>query len=100
MPEAYLKDNDDMEYQCNQIQIIAYYTDKKSNKVGVVLYRKKEVEGGIKFFTSKKVYQRALGRGIGETLLHDQIWTNFLTIHKMSMLEAASKVPFYTDDIS
>src|SRR3990172_2805442 len=50
------------------------------------------------FHTSKKVYGRALGRGVGESLLHPQIWTNFLEIHKMNMLEAGSKVPLYTDD--
>lgn len=98
MPDAYLADSDDMEYYCNQLQIIGFYINKENKKVGVTLYRKKEDEGNLKFFTSKEVYQRALGRGIGETLLHPQIWTNFLTIHKMNMLEAASKVPLYTDD--
>lgn len=100
MPEHYLKDNDEMDYHCNQIQVIAFYTDKKGKKHGVTLYRKKETEGNIKFHTSKKVYGRALGRGVGESLLHPQIWTNFLTIHKTQMLEAAAKVPLYTDDSS
>lgn len=100
MPEGYLKDNDDLEYFCNQLQIVAFYTSKDSQKTGVTLYRKKENEGNLKFFTSKKIYQRALGRGVGESLLHPQIWTNFLTIHKIGMLEAGSKVPLYTDDPS
>lgn len=100
MPEHYLEDNNEMEYQCNQLQIVAFYTKKDQTKEGVTLYRKKEDEGNLKFFSSKKVYQRALGRGVGETLLHPQIWTNFLTIHKMGMLEAGSKVPLYTDDSS
>lgn len=100
MPEHYLEDNDDMEYQCNQLQIVAFYTKKDNTKEGVTLYRKKEDEGNLKFFTSKEVEDRALGRGVGETLLHPQIWTNFLTIHKMNMLEASSKVPLYTDDES
>jgi hypothetical protein len=30
--------------------------------------------------------------------LHPQIWTNFLTIHKTKLLEAAAKVPLFTDD--
>ncbi len=64
----------------------------------VTLYRKKEAEGNLLFHTSKKVYGRALGRGVGEALLHPQIWTNFLTIHKTNFLEAASKNPLYTDD--
>ena len=98
LPEHYLKDNDNMEYYCNQIQIVAFYTDKDGQKEGVTLYRMKEDEGMIKFHTSKKVSGRGLGRGVGESLLHPQIWTNFLTIHKMNLIEAASKVPLYTDD--
>lgn len=98
LPEAYLEDNDNMEDYYNQLQINAFYTDKDSKKQGVTLYRKKEDEGNIKFFTSKKVYQRALGRGVGESLLHPQVWTNFLSIHKTQMLESAAKTPLYTDD--
>lgn len=98
MPDHYLNDNNDMEYHCNQIQVTAFYTDKDNNKQGVTIYRKKEDEGSIKFFTSKKVYLRGLGRGVGEALLGPQIWTNFLTIHKTNLLEAASKVPLQTDD--
>lgn len=98
LPEHYLKDNNNMEDYYNQVQIVAFYVNKKGDKEGVTLYRKKEVEGSIKFHTSKKIYGRALGRGTGEQLLHPQIWTNFLTIHKTSLLEAASKVPLYTDD--
>src|SRR3990172_5472142 len=98
MPEAYLKDNHNMEDWYNQVQIVAFYTDKDSKRNGVTLYRKKEAEGRIKFHTSKKVYGRALGRGVGESLLHPQIWTNFLSIHKMGMLESASKVTLVIDD--
>src|SRR3990167_1258013 len=98
LPEHYLEDNDDMEYYCYQLQIVALYTDKDNNKQGVTLYRKKEDPERVLFHTSKKVYGRALGRGVGETLLHPQVWTNFLEIHKMNMLEAGSKVPLYTDD--
>ena len=98
LPEHYLKDNDDMEYYCNQLQIVAMYTDSESNRQGVVLYRKKAEEGDLMFHTSQKVAGRGLGRGEGEALLHPQIWTNFLEIHKMNMLESASKVPLYTDD--
>jgi hypothetical protein len=98
MPDHYLKDNDDMEYYCNQLQIRAFYTTKDNKKNGVCLYRKEAGDDDLLFFTSKKVFQRALGRGIGERLVGNQIWTNFLTIHKMNMLESASKVPLYTDD--
>jgi hypothetical protein len=100
LPEHYLEDNNNMEdYYC-QVQIVAYYRDKKDNKIGVTLYRKRDDEKSMKFHTSKKVYGRALGRGEGEALLHPQIWTNFATIHKMNLLEAGGKVGLYTDDAS
>jgi hypothetical protein len=98
LPEHYLKDNNEMEYYCPQVQVVAFYNDKESKRQGVTLYRKKGGEDDLKFHTSKEVYQRALGRGVGETLLHPQIWTNFLTIHKMGLLEAASKVVIGVDD--
>lgn len=98
LPEHYLKDNDNMEDFYNQLQIRAFYTNHENRKEGVCLYRKKENEGNLKFHASEKVYQRALGYGDGEAFLHPQIWTNFLTIHKMNLLESASKVPLYTDD--
>lgn len=98
LPEHYLEDNDNMEDYYNQLHIVGFYTKKDGKKEGVTLYRKKEDEGNLKFFTSRAVYNRALGRGMGETLLHPQIWTNFLTIHKMSLMEAAAKVPLVTDD--
>lgn len=100
MPEHYLKDNNDMEYHCNQLQIVAFYKKKDGKKQGVTLYRKKEDEGSLKFHASEPVYQRALGYSDGEAFIHPQVWTNFLTIHKMSLIEAAAKVPLVTDDPS
>lgn len=98
LPEAYLKDNDNMENWFNQVQVVAFYTSKNGEKEGVILYRNKEVDDTLLFHTSKKVEGRALGQGEGETLLQPQVWTNFLTIHKMGLLESASKTVLYTDD--
>ena len=98
LPEHYLKDNNNMDDYYDQVHVVAFYTDAKNKQVGVTLYRKKESQETIKFFTSKKVHGRALGRGVGETLLHPQIWTNFLSIHKTKMLESASKVLLQTND--
>ena len=100
LPEHYLEDNDDMETYSKQIHILGFYTNKKDEREGVTLFRKKETKDSIKFHTSKKIYSRALGRGVGEGLLQPQVWTNFLEIHKMNMLEAGSKVPLVTDDDS
>lgn len=98
MPESYLDEKKKSDKYVNQIQIVAFYTDEKSQKNGVYLYRKEDDGKSIKFFSSNPVFQRALGYGVGESLIHPQIWTNFLTIHKMAMLEAGSKVVLYTDD--
>ena len=100
LPERYLYSDTDPENYCSQVQIVAFYKDEKNEKKGVTLYRKPEEDSYLLFHTSKKVHGRALGRGVGESVLHPQIWTNFLEIHKMQMLEAASKVPLYTDDQS
>jgi len=97
LPEQYLKNNNS-DKNVRQIQVVAFYTDKDKHKVGVTLYKKEDKEGALCFHTSQKVYNRALGRGDGEALVHPQIWTNFLTIHKTALLEAASKVPLVTDD--
>lgn len=99
LPEHYLKDNGNFETYYDQVQIIAFYVDEKGKKKGVTLFRKKDTESQL-FHTSKKVNGRALGRGVGESLIHPQVWTNFLEIHKMKLLEAGSKVVLYTDDES
>lgn len=98
LPENYMLDNDNMENFYEQVHVIAFYTGKSLKKEGVTLYRKPEDESNLKFHTSKKVYGRALGRGVGESMLHPQIWTNFLTIHKTRMLEGGAKTPLMTDD--
>lgn len=98
LPEAFLKDNDNMEKYVYQLQIIGFYSNKDKKREGVTLYRKEADPETLKFHTSKKVYTRALGRGVGESLLQPQVWTNFLEIHKMNMLEAGSKAPLWTDD--
>lgn len=97
MPTHYLKDDDDMETTIPQVQIVAFYTDKDSKKQGVTLYRQKDNDT-LKFFSSTPIFQRALGGSVGEDMLYPQIFTNFATIHKTNFLEAASKVPLYTDD--
>lgn len=98
LPVDYLDDSGDLEKTEEQLQIVAFYYDKDKKRQGFTCYRKKADEGTIQFFTSQKVSGRALGRGWGERMLHPQIWTNFLEIHKTQMLQAAAKVPLVTDD--
>lgn len=98
LPEYYLDEKGEVENSVNQIQIVAFYKDKKGKKKGVTLYKKKEKEGNLMFFTASPVENRGLGRSVGEKMLHSQIWTNWLSIHRHNFYEAASKVPLYTDD--
>lgn len=101
LPQGFLDDSEDAEYHCNQIQIVAFYTKQGGQydgKEGCILYRKKEEEGNLMFHSSEKIHGRALGYSDGEAFIHPQIWSNFLTIHKMNLLESASKVPLVTDD--
>lgn len=98
LPEDYLKDNGNTDDYYSQLHILAFYVDKNDKKQGVTLYRKKADKGDLKFFSSEPVEDRGLGYGVGESLLHPQIWTNFLTIHKTNMLEAGSKVILQSDD--
>lgn len=98
LPKGYLKDGDELNETVNALCIVAFYYDKNKKREGYILYRKPEAESTLKFFSSKEVAGRALGRGVGEQMLHPQIWTNFLEIHKQKMLEAGAKVPLATDD--
>lgn len=98
LPEHYLEDNDNVEDFYNQIHIVGFYEDKNGERQGVTLYRKKEEEGNMMFHVSEKIHGRALGFSDGESFLHPQIWSNFLEIHKMQMLESGAKTPLVTDD--
>jgi len=98
LPEHYLKDNDEMDNFITQRHVIAFYNDKDKNRIGVILYRNKDTEDSLLFFTSKEIRGRALGLGGAEALFNEQIWTNFLEIHKMNLLEAGAKNALYTDD--
>lgn len=97
LPEAYLKDNDNMEDYSYQLHIVAFYKGKQDKKIGVTLYRKEADEEDLMFHTSKPVDGKALGKG-ADIFFNEQIWTNFLEIHKMKMLEGAAKNVIWTDD--
>lgn len=100
LPEHYLLDNDNMDDWYGQLQVVAFYKNKEKRRVGVTLYRKKEKEDTMMFFTASPVENRGLGRGVGERMLQSQVWTNWLGIHRHNFYEAASKVPLVTDDES
>ena len=102
LPDYYIDENkptdeDDSKW-ISQVQVVAFYTDSKNKRIGVKLYVAEEKEPSLMFFTASPVDNRGLGRGEGEKMLHSQIWTNWLSIHKHKFYEAASKVPLVTDD--
>ena len=55
LPESYLDGKGDTEKIINQVQVVGFYTDKEKKRFGVTLYKAKETESVLKFFTSKKV---------------------------------------------
>src|SRR3990167_4262035 len=97
LPSAYLKGHD-MDNLTNQVQVVAFYYDKKNMRNGVTLFKSEEKEDVLKFHSPKKIHGRALGEGGVEELLDPQIWANFAEIHKNNLLKAASKVALFTDD--
>lgn len=99
LPDSYLTDSGNFEKWYDQLHVVAFYTDKDNRKNGVILYRSKSFEETkLLFHTSNKVEGRALGMGEGERLIHPQIWTNFVEIHKMNLIEASSKTVLWSDD--
>lgn len=102
MPDKWLYDEEDKEYSatgfCRQMQVIAYYKDKDSNKQGITLFKGREKKQIYKFFKRDAIYGRALGRGAVEELFDSQVWTNYSAIQMKDMLDIASKVIFETTD--
>lgn len=98
LPEDFLLDNGNDEDWYAQLQVVAFYRNKKGKKEGVILYRQKDTEDNLVAHTSEPIEDRALGFSDGESFIQPQIWSNFLEIHKTRMLEAGSKVIPYTDD--
>lgn len=105
LPKDWLQDNndssgsDDGDWQDKQqIQVVAFYTDKDNQKHGITLFSHEEPELPFKFLARDEIKGRALGRGGIEELFEAQIWTNWNEIKITEMLEAASKNIYLSDD--
>jgi len=94
LPKSFITDeyddNTDTQH-VQQIQIVAFYTDEKSQRRSMILYRKEEKESPFMFLLRDKIYSRACGWGGAEELFEDQIWTNLDVIRMNDMLDSASK---------
>ena len=82
-----------------QIHIVTYFvspTDGKS-KVGLTLFKGRELKPIFKALKRDSIHGRACGRGGIEELFHPQIWTNYASLHITQMLEAVSKIVLKTN---
>lgn len=101
LPKCYADVSDDSGKYETRLFIVAFYQKKHSNeKTGVILYTKPEKELPFKLIKRDPVYGRALGFGGAEELFDPQVWTNYDSIRKLEMLDAASKTILKTTDPS
>lgn len=98
LPNSFLDDKGEATKYTYQMQICAFYKDDKGLKTGVTLFKKKQKRGNLKLLLRDKVYSRALGFGGAEEIFENQVWTNYDTIRKKELLDAAAKVILTTDD--
>ncbi len=65
---------------------------------GVTLYAGIEDEDPYKYLPYEEVDGRGLGKGVIESLLEAQVWTNYSEKQKKDMLDLAAKIIFQTTD--
>ncbi len=98
-PTIWLKDGAYMEDEyCDQIHIVTFYTDSTGKKNGITLFSGKEKKSAFKALVINKVFGRACGKSIVESLFEDQVWTNYSGIRIKELLDATAIVLFQTDD--
>jgi len=100
LPEAWLKDDGDVNKYVPSMYIVAFYTDDKGNKQGITLYKGKDkpLKDNFKFLKIDEVRAkgRACGRSIVERLFEPQVWSNYSGIKIKELLDSAINV-FITD---
>lgn len=77
-----------------QRHYVCYYTSKDGSKNGITLYKGKDkpLSDSFKALVIDKVYGRACGRSIIETLFEPQVWTNYSEIKIKELLDSAINV--------
>lgn len=96
-PESDLYDDGDPNKYVPQVHIVTYYTDSKSEKVGITLFKGKESKDIFETLVISPVFGRACGRSIVETLFEPQVWTNYSEIKIKEMLDASALLLLQTD---
>lgn len=94
----FAEDKEEFQNYEYQLAIVAFYRNKKGEKVGVTLFRKKQKKGNLKLLLRDEIYSRALGFGGAEELFEDQVWTTYSVQRQKDLLDATSKVILTTDD--
>ena len=97
LPESWLTEDGDPDKYVNQMHIISYYTLESGNKAGITLFKGKETKPIFKSLVISKVYGRACGRSIIETLFEPQVWNNYSGIKLKKLIDAVSNSVLHTD---
>lgn len=96
-PESWLITGGDKNKYVRQMQIIAFYEDKDSQKGGICLYKGKSKQL-FKALKRDPIHGRACGRGGIEELFDPQVWINYNAIQVKEMLDLASLMLVQTAD--
>lgn len=97
LPGEWLDENKEGEV-IRQMQVVAFYKDKRGKENGVTLFKGKEKEN---IYVSEKrdsVYGRACGRSAIEELFDPQTWTNYSEIKIKDMLDNAALMVYASTD--
>lgn len=97
-PETWLDPEGDPNKFSPQLHIVTFYKSDDGKKHGICLFKGIEKTSIFKALVIKKVFGRAMGRSIVESLFEEQVWTNYDGIRIKELLDAAAIVLFHTDD--
>jgi hypothetical protein len=77
-----------------QMHIVCFYKDKDGNKQGITLFQSedKPLSDRFKALVINKVFGRACGKSVVETLFEPQVWTNYSEIKIKEMLDSALNI--------
>ena len=96
-PETWLKGEDEKKYT-PQMHIVCYYTSKDNEKHGITLYegKDKKLKDVFRALVINKVFGRACGKSLVETLFDPQAFVNYSEIKIKKMLDAVSVILYQT----
>lgn len=100
LPDFWLDENSDRSKTkyTNQMHIVCVAKDKDGNKKGITLFKgeDKPLSDNFKALVINRVFGRACGKSMVETLFEPQVWTNYSEIKIKELLDSAINI-FQTD---